>query len=71
MREADRTAMARGALTAGIDLAQVAEARRQLVAMREAMPEPLVVEPCAHDWRLRTYVLAGLLIGSLVWLILG
>ena len=71
MREADRAAMARGTLTAGIDLAQVAEARRQLVAMREAMPEPLVVEPCVHDWRLRPYVLAGLLIGSLVWLILG
>lgn len=71
MREADRAAMARGTLTAGIDLAQVAEARRQLAAMREAMPEPLVVEPCTHDWRLHTYVLAGLLIGSVVWLVLG
>jgi hypothetical protein len=70
MKEADRAAMARGTLTAGIDLAQVAEARRQLVAMREAMPEPLV-EPCVNQWRLHTYVLTGLLIGSLVWLVLG
>jgi len=39
--------------------------------MREAMPEPLVVEPCVNQWRLHTYVLAGLLIGSVVWLVLG
>ena len=71
MSETDRAAMARGTLTAGIDLAQVAEARKKLAAMREAMPEPLVVEPCTNEWRLHTFVLAGLLIGSVVWLVLG
>ena len=71
MSEADRAAMARGTLTSGIDLAQVAEARRKLAEMREAMPEPLVVEPCVNEWRLHTYVLTGLLIGSVVWLVLG
>jgi hypothetical protein len=71
MSEADRAAMARGTLTSGIDLAQVAEARRKLAEMREAMPEPLVVEPCANQWRMSTFVLTGLLIGSIVWLVLG
>lgn len=70
MSDADRTAMARGTLTAGIDLAQVAEARRQLAAMREAIPEP-VSEPCTPQWRMSTFVLLGALIGSLTWLLVG
>lgn len=68
MSEADRLAMSRGTLTAGIDLAQVRAARERLAAMH--IPEP-VVEPCTTQWHLRTYVLAGLLIGSITWLVLG
>lgn len=68
MSEADRAAMARGTLTSGIDLAQVAAARAALAAMREDMPQPCV-EQVPVSWR--TCVLAGALAGAIVWLLLG
>jgi len=68
MSEADRAAMARGTMTSGIDLAQVAAAREALQAMRESMPQP-VVEPTPVSWR--TCILAGALAGAIVWLLLG
>lgn len=68
MSEADRAAMARGTLTSGIDLAQVAAARAALAAMRVDMPQPCV-EPVPVSWR--TCVLAGALAGAIVWLLLG
>tara|TARA_Y100000592_G_scaffold95451_1_gene161971 strand:- start:90 stop:302 length:213 start_codon:yes stop_codon:yes gene_type:complete len=70
MSEADRLAMSRGTMTSGIDLAQVAEARKRLAEMREAMPEPTVCPP-STNWRMSTYVLAGALIGAIVWLVAG
>ena len=68
MSEADRAAMARGTLTSGIDLEQVAAARAALAAVREDMAQPCV-EPTPVTWR--TCVIAGALAGAVVWLILG
>ena len=68
MSEADRAAMARGTLTAGIDLAQVAAAREALAAVREAMPEP-APQDAEAPIRVSTCILAGLLIGAIVWLV--
>jgi len=68
MSEADRAAMARGTMTSGIDLAQVAAAREALQAMRESMPE-VAVEPTPVSWR--TCILAGALAGAIVWMLLG
>ena len=68
MTEADRAAMARGTMTSGIDLAQVAAAREALRTMRESMPQP-VVEPTPVSWR--TCILAGALAGAIVWMLLG
>lgn len=68
MSEADRAAMARGTLTSGIDLEQVAAARAALASMREDMAQPCT-EPAPVSWR--TCILAGAVIGAVVWLILG
>ena len=68
MSEADRAALARGTLTSGIDLAQVAAAREALAAMREAMPEP-AAQKAKAPIRVSTCILAGLLIGAVVWLV--
>ena len=68
MSEAERAALARGTLTAGIDLAQVAAAREALAAVREAMPEPAPQNAEAPIW-VSTCILAGLLIGAVVWLV--
>lgn len=67
MSDSDRAAMCRGTLTSGIDLEQVKAAREALAAMRVSMPAPApVVEP-AVSWRV--CMLAGALIGALVWFI--
>jgi hypothetical protein len=63
--EQDRIAMSRGTLTAGIDLAQVAEARKAMAQIADALPEP-AAPTVLLPWR--TAVLAGLLVGALVWL---
>jgi len=68
MSEADRAAMARGTLTSGIDLEQVAAARAALAAMRQDMAQPCD-EPAPVAWR--TCILAGALAGAVAWLILG
>ena len=68
MSEADRAAMARGTMTSGIDLAQVAAAREVLQAVREGMPQP-AIEPKPVSWR--TCILAGALAGAIVWMLLG
>tara|TARA_B100001094_G_C18184700_1_gene803003 strand:- start:863 stop:1072 length:210 start_codon:yes stop_codon:yes gene_type:complete len=61
----DRIAMRRGTMTAGMDLAQVAQAREAMAALACSIPDP--APPVALlPWR--TAVLAGLLVGSLVWL---
>ena len=53
-------------MTAGIDLEQVRAARDALAALREDIPEPA---PAEEPVRVSTLILAGLLIGALVWLI--
>jgi hypothetical protein len=68
MSEADRAALARGTLTSGIDLAQVAAAREALAAVREAMPEP-APQNAEAPIRVSTCILAGLLIGAVVWFV--
>jgi len=68
MTDTERPAICRGTMTSGIDLEQVAAARQALAAMRETMPAPTpAAEPAAVSWR--TCVLAGLLIGALVWVV--
>jgi len=64
----DRTALSRGTMTSGIDLAQVAAARARLVELGEDLPAPqvLAAEPVVS---VRVCVLAGLLAGLLVWLV--
>jgi len=63
----DRTALSRGTMTSGIDLAQVAAARARLVELGEDLPAPVVAaEPVVS---VRVCVLAGLLAGLLVWLV--
>jgi hypothetical protein len=52
----------------GIDLAQVAAAREALAAVREAMPEP-APQDAEAPIRVSTCILAGLLIGAVVWLV--
>ena len=66
MGECDRAAMSRGTMTAGIDLEQVRAARDALAALREDIPDPA---PAAEPVRVSTMILAGLLIGALVWLV--
>lgn len=68
MSEADRAALARGTLTSGIDLAQVEAAREALAAVRAAMPEP-APQDAEAPIRVSTCILAGLLIGAVVWLV--
>jgi hypothetical protein len=68
MIDHNRPAICRGTLTSGIDLEQVAAARQALAAMRETMPAPTpATEPELVSWR--ACVLAGLLIGALVWVV--
>ncbi len=62
----DRTAMQRGTMTAGIDLAQVARAREAMAVLACSMPEPA---PPATLLPWRTAVLAGLLVGAIVWVV--
>ncbi|NDD45646.1 MAG: hypothetical protein EBZ24_09605 [Synechococcaceae bacterium WB9_4xB_025] len=64
--EADRLAMSRGTMTSGIDLAQIAEARRAMAELADSMPEP-AAPAVLLPWR--TAVLAGMLVGALVWVI--
>jgi len=64
--EADRLAMRRGTMTSGIDLAQIAEARRAMAELADSMPEP-AAPAVLLPWR--TAVLAGMLVGALVWVI--
>ena len=64
--ESDRAAMQRGTMTAGIDLAQVARAREAMAQIAESIPEPAQPDTLL-PWR--TAVLAGLLVGALVWVI--
>tara|TARA_R100000808_G_C2037241_1_gene78404 strand:+ start:252 stop:419 length:168 start_codon:yes stop_codon:yes gene_type:complete len=53
-------------MTSGIDLARVAEARKAMAAIADSMPEP-AAPPVLLPWR--TAVLAGALVGALVWVI--
>ncbi len=65
MSESDRLALSRGTLSGCVDVAQVRAARDRLQQLELATrPEPV-------DWPLRVYLLAGLLVGSLVWLWAG
>tara|TARA_R100000654_G_scaffold25951_3_gene49471 strand:+ start:230 stop:436 length:207 start_codon:yes stop_codon:yes gene_type:complete len=67
MSEESRAALCRGTMTSGIDLAQVAAARARLAELSEELPAPVVnTDPVVS---VRVCVLAGLLAGSLVWLI--
>ena len=66
MSDADRLAMSRGTMTSGIDLARVAEARKAMAAIADSMPEP-AAPPVLLPWR--PAVLAGALVGALVWVI--
>jgi len=68
MSEEARAALCRGTLT-GIDIEQVRAARERLVALQCTIPAPTPVE--APPVPMRTYLLAGLLIGAIVWLTLG
>lgn len=63
--DADRLAMSRGTMTSGIDLAQVAEARKAMAQIADSIPEP-AAPPVLLPWR--TAVLAGMLVGALVWI---
>ena len=66
MRDEARAALCRGTLT-GIDIEQVRAARERLVALQCTIPAPVEAPPVP----MRTYLLAGLLIGAIVWLGLG
>ena len=68
MSEEARAALCRGTLT-GIDIEQVRAARERLVALQCNIPAPAPAE--APPVPMRTSLLAGLLIGAIVWLILG
>ena len=68
MSEAERLALSRGTLTSGIDLAQVQAARHALERLAEDMPIPAAP---AEPVRWRTLILAGALIGALVWMVRG
>jgi hypothetical protein len=63
--DADRVAMSRGTMTSGIDLAQVAEARKAMAQIADSIPEP-AAPPVLLPWR--TAVLGGMLVGALVWI---
>jgi len=63
--DADRVAMSHGTMTSGIDLARVAEARKAMAQIADSIPEP-AAPPVLLPWR--TAVLAGMLVGSLVWI---
>lgn len=67
MSDEARAALCRGTLT-GIDLEQVRAARERLVALQCNIPAPAEEAPPVP---MRTYLLAGLLIGAIVWLALG
>lgn len=63
----DRAALCRGTMTSGMDLAQVAAARARLAELGEDLPAPVAdAQPVVS---VRVCVLAGLLAGSLVWLV--
>jgi len=63
----DRAALCRGTMTSGMDLAQVAAARARLAELGEELPPPVADAPPVVS--VRVCVLAGLLAGSLVWLV--
>tara|TARA_R100000388_G_scaffold91938_1_gene74389 strand:+ start:383 stop:589 length:207 start_codon:yes stop_codon:yes gene_type:complete len=63
MIESDLKAMSRGTLTGAMDLEQVKRARERMQVVADEMPACTQEPPIP----IRIFVLAGLLIGALIW----
>lgn len=67
MSDEDRLVMSRGTLTAGIDLEEVAAMRRRMEKVNEAICD--IEPPRPADIPMRTFIIAGAVIGCVVWLL--